>query len=118
MRLPELARFASPSLLALFLCASPVAAQAPSAATQETTPTFRASTRLVVVDVVATERDGKPLTGLKKEDFELSEDGKPQSLSVFEPHVPAVQPAAVPDLHLGANEYTNFPKLAANSSIN
>jgi VWFA-related protein len=87
-------------------------------ANSDTTPTFHASSRLVVVNVVATDRDGKPLTGLKKEDFELLEDGKPQALQVFEAHVPVRQSGPTPDLHLGPGEFTNFPKMATNSAIN
>jgi len=71
-----------------------------------------------VVNVVATDHNGKPLTGLKKEDFELLEDGKPQSLQVFESHVPVRQSGPIPDLHLGPGEFTNFPKMATNSAIN
>src|SRR5258708_22669013 len=91
-------------------------AQTPSAS--ETTPTFHATSRLVVVNVVATEHDGNPLPGLKKEDFELLEDGKPQSLQVFEARIPVRQSGPIPDLHLGPGEFTNFPKMATNSAIN
>ncbi|HEX8813134.1 MAG TPA: VWA domain-containing protein, partial [Terracidiphilus sp.] len=111
-------------IASLFLCAGVAltVAQTPtSPATSEAnepTPTFRSSSRLVVVDVVVANREGKPISGLKKEDFNLLEDGKDQTLQVFEPHVPVRQPGAVPDLHLGPGEYTNFPKLAANSAIN
>jgi VWFA-related protein len=89
-----------------------------AASSPEATPTFRATSRLVVVNVVATDHDGKPITGLKREDFELAEDGKPQTLQAFEAHVPVRQPGAVPDLHLGPGEFTNFPKVATNSAIN
>ena len=81
-------------------------------------PTFRSSSRLVVVDVVATDHDGKPREGLNKEDFTIIEDGKEQELRVFERHVPATQLAAVPDLHLGPAEFTNFPQQPSNSAVN
>ena len=110
------------SILAAFaLCLSAVfsLAQSPaSSATSEPIPTFHSSSRLVVVNVVVTDRDGTTLSGLRKEDFALSEDGKPQAVRVFEPHVPPRQPAAIPDLHLGPDEYTNFPKMATSSAVN
>jgi VWFA-related protein len=44
---------------------------------------LRATTRLVVVDVVATDRKGELVRDLKVEDFTLLEDGKPQKISGF-----------------------------------
>jgi len=38
---------------------------------------------LVDVDVVVTDDDGKPVTGLKKDDFDVREDGKPVELKTF-----------------------------------
>ena len=43
-------------------------------------PTFSTTTSVVVVDVTVTDGNGKPVTNLAKEDFLLSEDGKPQTL--------------------------------------
>ena len=40
---------------------------------------------LVDVDVVVTDDDGKPVTGLKKDDFDVREDGKPVELKTFVP---------------------------------
>jgi VWFA-related protein len=37
--------------------------------------------RLVLVDVVATDRQGNVVSGLTKEDFEIFEDGRPQAVS-------------------------------------
>ncbi|MBI3693378.1 MAG: VWA domain-containing protein, partial [Acidobacteria bacterium] len=45
---------------------------------------FELSTDLIVVDVQVRDRDGKPIEGLKKEDFTILEDGKPQTISIFE----------------------------------
>ncbi|HEY2390662.1 MAG TPA: hypothetical protein VGK22_05775, partial [Candidatus Angelobacter sp.] len=44
---------------------------------------LRANTRLVVVDVVATDSKGNPIPDLKVEDFTVLEDGKPQKISAF-----------------------------------
>jgi VWFA-related protein len=39
--------------------------------------------RVVNIDVVVTDRDGKPVTGLTKDDFEIFEDKKPQVITNF-----------------------------------
>lgn len=45
---------------------------------------FESAIDLVVVDVTVRDRSGNPIEGLKKEDFTISEDGKAQTISVFE----------------------------------
>ena len=62
----------------LLLLAATVAAQTPA----EDSPTFRAATKLVEVDVVARSK-GAPATGLTKEDFTLFDNGKPQKIAFF-----------------------------------
>jgi VWFA-related protein len=47
-------------------------------------PTFRSGVELVTIDVVATDRGGKPVHALKAEDFELFEDGKSQPIRTFQ----------------------------------
>ena len=46
--------------------------------------TIRSTVSLVEVDVQVTNRDGKPVKGLKKEQFSITEDGKTQKISTFE----------------------------------
>jgi VWFA-related protein len=46
-------------------------------------PVFRAGAHFVRVDVYPS-RDGRPLAGLRAEDFELLEDGKAQTIETFE----------------------------------
>lgn len=46
--------------------------------------TFKSSSSLVIVNCFVRDRNGNPVEGLKKEDFKLLEDGKPQPISVFE----------------------------------
>lgn len=45
---------------------------------------FKSSSNLVIVNVEVKDKSGKPIQGLKKEDFTVLEDGKPQPVSVFE----------------------------------
>jgi VWFA-related protein len=46
-------------------------------------PVFRAGINFVRVDVIATDRQGNPVDGLTKDDFEVFEDGKPQTIDTF-----------------------------------
>ncbi len=46
--------------------------------------TIRSTVSLVEIDVQVTDRDGKPIKGLKQEQFTVTEDGKPQKVSTFE----------------------------------
>jgi VWFA-related protein len=46
-------------------------------------PTFRSNVNLVLVDVVVRDRRGNVVSGLKADDFQLLEDGKPQQILTF-----------------------------------
>ncbi len=56
--------------------AAVLGAQAPSPAQ----PHFAAGATAITVDVVVRDRHGKPVTDLKKDDFELLEDGVRQDI--------------------------------------
>ncbi len=75
----------------------------PAAASQA--PVFRASTRLVQVNVVVHDKHGQPVTDLKKEDFTLLEHGKPQQIALFSMNDAAGAPAAAAPLppHIFSN---------------
>lgn len=47
------------------------------------TPTFKAGTSLVEVDIIARDKDGRFVSGLTADDFEVLEEGKPQSIAHF-----------------------------------
>ncbi len=51
---------------------------------QDQVPTIRVQTRLVNVAVNVVDEHGAPVGGLRQEDFEILEDGKPQKISYFE----------------------------------
>lgn len=87
----------------------------------ESTPVFKATTRLVVVDVGALDHEGKAVVDLKREDFMVLEDGKEQEIRVFNFRQPrselraSVAPAAVtpPD-----NVFTNIPRYNDEATLN
>src|SRR5258708_10493137 len=54
-----------------------------SPAVTEQPPTFRAATRLVVLQVTVRDRHGALVTGLDQQAFTVYEDGKPQPITVF-----------------------------------
>jgi VWFA-related protein len=86
--------------------------------TQQTTPTFRSSSRLVLVDVVVTDKAGQTVKGLKAADFTVLEDGKAQPIRAFESHVWQKTPAAMQKISLPPNQYTNFTEQQPNSAVN
>src|SRR5215470_16140897 len=54
-----------------------------STLTYQAPTVMRATTRLVVVDVVVTDSKGQPVANLKADDFAVYEDGKQQKISGF-----------------------------------
>ncbi len=47
-------------------------------------PVFRAGINFVRVDIIVTDDDGNPVTDLTIDDFEIFEDGEPQTIETFE----------------------------------
>ncbi len=99
----------------------PPAPPASQATAPAQTPAVRVSTRLVQVSVIAQDGDGKPITGLTREDFEISDQGHPQKLAFFSlqdnttvvaDHAAEQPPAVPPGSHLFSNrlrERTGVP---------
>lgn len=79
--------------------------------------TVKSSVRLVLVDVVVTNGKGEAVTGLQKDDFQILEDGKPQTISTFEEHH-GVPPTQIKLPTLPPHVYTNFPVMQAADSVN
>jgi len=79
-------------------------------------PTFRTTTRLVVVDVVATDEKGSPVKDLKAEDFVVKENNEPQKVADFSFHQSGN--VAMVSHQLGPNVFSNSPLYSGNSSLN
>lgn len=65
---------------------------------------IRSATRLVQLSLIAQDGKGNPLTGLKKEDFTLLDEGKPQNIAFFSC---GAAPVATPPPALPPNSFTN-----------
>jgi VWFA-related protein len=124
-----------PALLALLLAgiAAPALAQnaAPTPPAARKTPatqtppapisTIKASTQLVVVDVVVTGKDQRPVHGLKASDFSLTDGKTPQAIKHFEEHsaltlADATKFPPIPPEPPGV--FTNFSPAPANGAVN
>jgi VWFA-related protein len=55
----------------------------PSQQQQDQQPVFRTGINFVRVDVIVSDRNGAGVADLKQSDFEITEDGKPQSVETF-----------------------------------
>jgi VWFA-related protein len=83
-------------------------------------PVFRSSARIVLVDVVATDSHGRPIRGLKPQDFQIYDEGKPQAIRAFDEHTSdeaRTAPAENPPL-LGPGVYSNWAPASASGAIN
>ncbi|HEV2961565.1 MAG TPA: VWA domain-containing protein [Candidatus Angelobacter sp.] len=81
--------------------------------------TIRTTTRLVLLDIVATDEKGNFVKDLKAEEVQIFENGKEQKKRDFSFQQPDAQ-QAVEHLqqHLPPNVFTNVPQFKGNSSYN
>jgi VWFA-related protein len=79
--------------------------------------TIKSEVQLVVIDVVVTAGNGRPVGGLRKDDFQVSEDGLPQAISTFEEHKDAAL-ARVSLPPMPPNVFTNYPTIKKTDSVN
>jgi VWFA-related protein len=107
------------ALIFVSACAVPVCAAGQSAAaSNQAAATIHTNTDLVVVDVVATDARQNAVHHLTANNFTILEDGKPQTLKVFEEHsaAPTMQLPALPKLDPGT--FTNYSPVPANGTLN
>ncbi|HEY1903772.1 MAG TPA: VWA domain-containing protein [Terracidiphilus sp.] len=105
--------------LALLGCLAPaqLISQAPASAAQEPAPTVKSEARAVVVDVLVTNGSNDPVTGLHQQDFEVNEDGHPQSVVFFEEHKPQIiKPVDL--VPMPPNVFTNVPSVPPTDTVN
>jgi VWFA-related protein len=104
---------------------APASKEMPAAAhaqqpTYETSTVLKVKSRLVVVDVVARDGKGVPVTDLKQEDFTVLEDGKEQKLRIFNFQHPDDSVATTPPQAPanGMNVVDNLPHFQPGRALN
>lgn len=99
--------------IALVGLAAPLLAQ--TVTPDANTSTIQINSRAVLVDVVVTDKSGKPVTGLTQDAFAVTERGKPQTIGFFEEHTgaaaaPKEMPKLPPDVF---GNFSPYPQPAA-----
>jgi len=91
---------------------------APSAQTERKTPdaTLSVETALVNLDVLVTDRDGRVLAGLKRENFRVLDDGKARAVTHFEPTSAPITIAML--MEYSGSAYNYFANKAASWGSN
>jgi VWFA-related protein len=87
----------------------------------ESASVLKAITRLVVVDVVVSDKHGNAVTDLERGDFTVSEDGNEQQIRVFSFEHPAAPAAAVATssaASLPPTVFTNIPRYSPKTALN
>lgn len=82
--------------------------QSPAAAGQSEPFTFQLNVNRVILDVVVTDPNGKPVPGLTKQDFSIYEDGHPQEILSFDTHT----------LDSNPSHFAKLPPMPPNTFVN
>jgi VWFA-related protein len=80
-------------------------------------PIYQANAQAVIVDVVVTGGSDETVPNLSRQQFEVKEDGKTQTIDFFEEHTAQSAPLA-PLPALPPNTYSNQPAVAQSDSVN
>jgi len=67
---------------------------------------FRTTTRLVQVSIIAQDKQGKPVPDLRREEFQILDNGSPQEIQLFVAEMQKSDPAP-PEVKLPPDTYTN-----------
>ena len=103
--------------LLAFSAGATIAQDAASPGAEVPAATLRLNARSVLVDVVVMDKEGHAVPGLTRDDFQITENGKPQAIDYFEQHLAAsgAAPTAPP---LPPNTFTNVPATVPNEAVN
>ena len=98
------------------LCFSRSQEQQPVVSSPVQGPSIKAESRIVVVDVVVTDKRGQSVPDLNKDNFHISEDSDPQIVTSFEEHKGAA-PNEMKLPPMPPNVFTNFPTTSGADSV-
>src|SRR5215510_13591458 len=72
-----------PVIVAMLIGFGSAGAATPQQSPAANPPTFRAGVDLVTVSVIVKNREGRPITGLSRQDFELTDAGRVRNIADF-----------------------------------
>src|SRR5437868_6639456 len=84
-------------------------AQATDSAQEPSDLVFRANTRMVLLDLVLVDRNGRPIRNVEKNELTVFERGKPQSIAFFESRTATAAQSRAPAPLLQPHVTTNRP---------
>jgi len=81
-----------------------------AAAQDAAPPVFKVNTRIVILDIVVTDKKGNVVNNLKQDDFSIFEDKQPQTIRTFDPPSAHGMPPS-PDGKAIVNSAADLPKI-------
>jgi VWFA-related protein len=103
------------SLIPLLLVVA-ISGQTVAPSADQKVPTLQSKVHVVLVDIVVTDHHGNPISGLTKTDFQVLEEGKPQTIASLEEHKNGLVARAQAPPPPG--EFTNSPSVVSADSVN
>jgi VWFA-related protein len=105
-------------LVFLLLSAGALSAQQVGGAVEPVPPSIKITAQTVVIDAVVTDHSGKVIPDLTPEDFRVFENGIPQKINFFEPHLNTAT-AKPDDVHpLPPNTFSNTQQVTPAGALN
>jgi len=105
----NLGRRLAPSLLTLAISIASLAAGAPTPQAPGQVPVFTSEVQLITVDAVVLNKARRPVAGLTRDDFVVTEDGRPVEIVSFETFVQDLSPEPYEDEDAPPAIATNAP---------
>lgn len=91
---------------------------AQTAPSENPLPQLSITARTTIEDVVVMDKSGHAVPGLRKEDFQVFENGKPQAITFFESNFAPTETAPAPFTSLPPDTFTNVPVAPPNHVTN
>ena len=103
--------------LTLISLSAPLLSQTATPEADTPSSTLRINSRAVLVDVIVTDKKGNPVTGLTRDAFTVTEQGKPEGIGYFEEHTQAAAaPVEIPKFP--PDVFSNFSPFAQPAAVN
>lgn len=99
-------RHCTAALALCSLAALPSLTRAQASGNQQPAYTFHAGTRVVLTDVIVTDKQGHPVRGIPQSAFQIYDNNKPQAMASFEEHTTAPV-ESLPTVSTAQDNYSN-----------